>query len=228
MAEGSSGYLPALRFRALTPFFDIAARGIRERNFKPKLIEQARIGDGDDVLDLGCGTGTLAIQVKQSAPGARVTGLDGDPQILEQARSKSERAGLEIDYVEGLSTSLPFADRSFDRVLSTLFFHHLTTEDKRTTLGEIERVLRPGGELHVADIGRPSDPAMALAVLQVRAFDGFERTSANVEGRLPDLSEDAGLADVREHNSLRTVVGSVRLFSAAKPKRRLGRKVGRR
>lgn len=219
MAETS--YLPALRFRALTPLFDLAAVGVRERTFKPRLIEQAAIPEGADVLDLGCGTGTLAIQVKRSVPGAEVTGLDADPQILERSRSKSERAGLEIRFDEGLSTSLPYKDRGFDRVLSTLFFHHLRTEDKEATLGEIARVLRPGGELHVADIGKPSDPLMALAVTGLRVFDGFDATRANVEGRLPELFERAGLEDAAERGSLRTVVGNVALYSAKKPKRRL-------
>ncbi len=222
MAEAS--YLPALRFRALTPFFDLAARAVRERNFKPRLIEQAAIPDGADVLDLGCGTGTLAIELKRFVPGAEVTGLDADPQILEQARKKAERAGLEISFDEGLSTALPYKDRSFDRVLSTLFFHHLPTEDKRDTLREVARVLRPGGELHVADIGKPRDPLMALAVTPLRVFDGFEPTRANVEGRLPELFEEAGLRDAAEHRSLRTVVGNVTLYGAAKPKRGLGRR----
>jgi ubiquinone/menaquinone biosynthesis C-methylase UbiE len=166
------------------------------------------------VLDLGCGTGTLAIMVKRAQPEARVAGLDGDPEMLEQARAKSAAAGVEIEYEEGLSTALPFDDGSFERVLSTLFFHHLAGDDKRRTLSEVHRVLAPGGELHVADWGRPSDPLMSVLSWQVRLLDGIERTRENFEGRLPGLFADAGLSAATERDRLRTAIGTLALYSA--------------
>ncbi len=150
----------------------------------------------------------------QAEPGLNVVGLDGDEEILERARAKAIAAGAAIDFQEGLSTRLPFGPASFDRVLSTLFFHHLTTADKRVTLTEVTRVLRPGGELHVADWGRPQDPLMAGLFAGVRALDGFERTRANVQGRLPALFEDAGLVEARRHDRMRTAFGTVELYTA--------------
>ena len=159
-------YLPALRFPALTRLYDpVVGLTTRERRFKELLVDQAAPSPGQRILDLGCGTGTLAIQVKQREPQAEVVGLDADPEMLAQARAKAERADIELSFAEGMSDELPFEDASFDRVLSTLFFHHLDPEPKRRTAREIARVLRKGGELHVADWGEPADPVMAAAFI---------------------------------------------------------------
>ena len=210
-------YLPALRFPALTRFFDPLVRyGVREGRFKQRLLEQAAVERGQRILDLGCGTGTLAIMVKAAQPQAEVVGLDADPEILALARSKAEAAGAEVRFDEGLSTELPYEDESFDRVLSTLFFHHLTGLDKRRTAGEMARVLLPGGELHVADWGRPTDPLMWIAFAGVRLFDGLERTRDNAAGTLPRIFEQGGLEQAAETSRLRTVFGTLALFLARK------------
>lgn len=211
------GYLSALRFPALNRAFDPVVRlTMRESRFKPELIEQARIESGHRVLDVGCGTGTLAIMVKQSVSGAEVVGLDGDPDILRQGRAKAERAGVEVQLDHAYSTELPYEDASFDRVLSTLFFHHLSTDDKLQTARELLRVLRPGGQLHIADFTRPTDPLMAAAFQLVRTFDGRERTRVNARGELGALLGKAGFEAPAEHNAFRTGFGTIGLLSATK------------
>lgn len=99
-------------------------------------------------------------------------------------------------------------------MLATLFFHHLTLADKRTTTCEISRVLRPGGELHVADWGRPADPLMAALFLQVRALDGFESTADNAAGALPAIFAEARLEGAAETDRLRTIFGTLSLYCA--------------
>jgi ubiquinone/menaquinone biosynthesis C-methylase UbiE len=213
---GESGYLPALRFRSLTRVYDPAIRWTtREDTFKRRLLEQAALSDGHRVLDIGSGTGTLAIMAKQRVPGADVVGLDGDPEMVARASAKAERAGVEAAFDEGLSTELPYADETFDRVLSTLFFHHLTTGDKRRTIEEVTRVLKPGGELHVADWGRPSDPLMAVLSTPL-LLDGWQRLRANLAGRLPELFESHGLSEARQRGSVRTAFGTLALCSAVR------------
>jgi ubiquinone/menaquinone biosynthesis C-methylase UbiE len=219
MPTESTGYLPALRFRFLTRFYDpLIQLGTREAHFKKELIDQAEIEPGHRVLDLGCGTGTLAIQVKQQEPHAELLGLDADPGMLDQARVKAERAGVELDLTEGFSNELPYEDRSFDRVLSTLFFHHLDPAPKRETAREIARVLKPGGELHVADLGPPSDPVMWAAFHGLRLFDGFSNTEDNYRGKLPAIFEEAGLRPARVTDRMRTVAGSLTFYRAERPR----------
>jgi SAM-dependent methyltransferase len=211
------GYLPALRFHFLTRLYDPAIRlTTREARFKGMLIEQAELRPGQRVLDLGCGTGTLAIEAKRRQPDAEVAGLDADPEMLAQAERKAETAGVELDLTEGLSTELPYDEASFDRVLSTLFFHHLEPEPKRRTAREIARVLRPGGELHVADWGPPSDPVMSLAFLGIRALDGFSNTEDNQRGALPAIFAAAGMSPALETDRLRTPFGTLALYRATR------------
>jgi ubiquinone/menaquinone biosynthesis C-methylase UbiE len=179
---------------------------------------RAGIADGDDVLDIGCGTGTLAVAAARASSGVNVTGLDADASILTRARKRASDAGLEIRFDEGRSNALPYADASFDVVLSTLFFHHLSDEAKRETAEEIVRVLRPGGRLVVGDLGRPQDPLMRVAVrLTVQVLDGVSTTSLNVRGGLPQVLAGAGLRTVAVRDRVRTPTGTYEIVTAAAP-----------
>lgn len=210
----SERYVQALGRDALTALYDpLIRRTTRERAFKERLLDQAALAPGQRVLDLGCGTGTLTVWAKQREPGIEIAGIDGDPAVLRRASGKAAEAGLQIDFREALADDLPFEDESFDRVLTSLVFHHLPRDVKERSAGEIARVLRPGGELHLADWG-PGDPLMRAAFFTTQLLDGFERTKDNVKGRLPGIFEAAGLRDVRERDRLRTISGSMVLLSA--------------
>lgn len=213
MSDGD--FVPALRVPVLTRFYDpVVAVTTREAAFKRQLIEQASPEAGDKILDLGCGTGTLALLIKQTEPEAELFGLDADPEMLARARAKAEESGLAIQFTEGLSNKLPYEDASFDQVVSTLFFHHLKLDVKEQTAAEISRVLRPGGELHVADWGRPSDPLMHGLSTSIRLLDGFEPTRDNLSGALPSIFEQAGLANAEQTGQLRTIFGTMAFYRA--------------
>jgi SAM-dependent methyltransferase len=214
MAHSSDRFVPALGADWLTPLYDTVARLTGERAFKTRLVEAARIAAGQDVLDLGCGTGTLALMVKQACPGARVVGLDIDPRILAIARRKIARAGVAVDICEGSATAPPFPPASFDRVLTTLMLHHLTTAQKREALAGVRRVLRAGGELHVADWGRPHNALMRVAALGFQLFDGGEATGANLRGELPGLIAAAGFSTVAESERWMTPFGTLAFIRA--------------
>jgi ubiquinone/menaquinone biosynthesis C-methylase UbiE len=191
-----AGYVPAAGHDWLLPFYDPLQRWIlRERVYKTRLVQQAEIAPGQRVLDLGCGTATLTLLLERLQPGARVHGLDGDPKALRLARRKRAAAGSRIPLVLGLADRLPFADRCFDRVVSSLVFHHLTREEKLRALREVWRVLRPGGSLHVVDLGRP---ASRLGRLLVRAGRRGERLGPHLEGRFPELVGEAGFSGAQE------------------------------
>jgi ubiquinone/menaquinone biosynthesis C-methylase UbiE len=208
-------YIPALSYDWLTPLYDSLIRWtMPESTFKRQLVEQARIKRGHRILDLGCGTATLTILIKRTHPDAKVVGLDGDPRILEIARRKAAKEGLEIKLNEGMSDELPYADNSFDRVLSSLFFHHLTQENKDRTLNEVARILRPGGELHVADFGKPQNALMRVVALPWQVFDGWRTTADNVQGRMPSIFRAAGFQEVCETARYMTLFGTLSLYRA--------------
>lgn len=208
-------FIPALRFGALTGLFDpLTSLSRHTRVFRELVLERAAIREGEDVLDLACGTGTLAVAAARAVSGAHITGVDGDPAILERARAKAQKAAVEVRFDEGLSTELPYPDASFDVALSTLFFHHLSDDAKRRSGEELGRVLRPGGRAVIGDVGRPHGPVMRLAVLPVQLLDGFDVTGGNVAGRLPELLSRGGLGEVRVTDRMRTPLGTLEVLAA--------------
>jgi len=196
----------------------VAAVAVRDRAIKRRVLACAAIARGEDVLDVGCGTGTLAVAAARAAPGVTVTGLDADASILVRARKKAAGAALEIGFDEGRSTALPYADASFDLVVSTLFFHHLPDDAKRQTAAELVRMLRPGGRLVVGDLGQPQDPLMRIAVrVTVQLLDGVTTTALNVRGELPDVLTGAGLRAVTVRDRVRTPTGTYEIMTATRP-----------
>ena len=213
--SASGHYIPALGYRWFTGLYDPIARiATRERTFKRALLDEADLRAREQVLDVGCGTGTLAIMAAQRAPTATISGLDGDVAVLERARLKAHRAGVEIHLDHGSADALPFADGSFDVVLSSLLFHHLTTATKRQALAEAYRVLTPGGRMVLADWGRPHNAALRLAFLSVQLLDGFATTDDNAQGLIPGFIADAGFVDVREARRFATATGALAIWSA--------------
>ena len=210
-------YIPALSFDRLTPFYDTVVRlTTREYTFKKALVEQSQIKTGHRALDLACGTGTLAILLKKAVPEAEIIGVDGDRKILELAKEKVRRAGLEIRFDEGMSFDLPYADASFDRVISSLFFHHLTRENKLKTLSEVFRILKPGGELHIADWGLPANVFMRAASRGVELLDGATTTKDNFNGLLPSFVEQTGFKETAETRHFNCLFGTIRFLKAKK------------
>ena len=215
MPQTPPKYIPALKFSLLTPFYDIVMQlTIRELTFKRRLVEQMGLEKGQKVLDLGCGTATLTILIKKTCPEVEVTGLDGDPKILEIARSKVGEAKLDIALDQGMAFELPYPDGSFDRVVSSLVIHHLSRENKMHTFKEIVRVLKPGGELHIADFGKPQNALMFLISL---VFRHIEETSDNINGLLPEMLRKTGFEHVEENARFMTVFGTLSLYRARKP-----------
>ena len=208
---GEKRYIPALTLRWLTPLYDPLLKWImREETFKHKLITQANIQPGMKVLDLGCGTGTLTLMIKHIQPEADLTGLDGDPQVLDIARTKSR--GVNIQWDEGLASSLPYPDSVFDRVVTSLVIHHLATADKRRAFKEIHRVLKLGGELHLIDFGAPQS---SLTRFMTKFMRRFEETADNFDGLIPRFITEAGFRSVKEEH-FTNIFGPLSMMRAVK------------
>jgi ubiquinone/menaquinone biosynthesis C-methylase UbiE len=118
----------------------------------------ADLHEGDAVLDVGCGTGTLALEAARSVDrSGRVYGIDPSAEQIARARAKAARRRARVEFQTGVIEHLPFPDATFDAVLSTLMMHHIPAPTKRQGLLEIARVLKPGGRLVIADFTRKQD-----------------------------------------------------------------------
>ena len=131
----------------------------RERGFRRRIADLARLHPAETVLDVGYGTGTLAIVASErvGAPG-RVAGIDPSAQMIARARQKAERSGFPVDFQVGVIEHLAFPDESFDVVLSTFMMHHLPPDLKRRGLIEVARVLKPEGRLLILDLKGHTGP----------------------------------------------------------------------
>jgi ubiquinone/menaquinone biosynthesis C-methylase UbiE len=214
MANEPQKYVPSLHYGFLTPLYDVLMPFVGESFFRRELIRCAAIWDGQSVLDVGCGTATQAILLKRQFPACAVAGLDYDFDALALALRKIARASLDVELVQGTAFALPFADGCFDRVVSSLVFHHLTTGHKAQTLREVYRILRPSGEFLLADFGVPRGPIMSFLAAVMRLV---EKTSDNVKGLLPVMMTEAGFADVAVVRELPSPFGTVAFYKGRKP-----------
>lgn len=215
MTAASARYVPAAGRAAFTRLYDPVVRlTMREAQWRPHLCAQvlASVPTGGHVVDVGAGTGTLTTELARRRGDVQIYGVDGDPAILEHARSKP--SGDAIEWRLGLAGDLPFDEASADAVMMSLLLHHLDPPSKRQALAEARRVLRPGGRLHIADWGVPHDPGMRAAFLVLQVIDGFEGTRDHVAGRLGSFVAAAGFSEPRRHRRVRTCWGTLELLEA--------------
>jgi ubiquinone/menaquinone biosynthesis C-methylase UbiE len=213
----STSYIPALRFNFLTRWYDaVVGLTMPEKKFKQALIAQAKVQPPMNVLDFGCGTLTLSLHLRMQNSNVAITAVDVDDRVLKIAHTKNENANAGIAVIKYDGIKLPFPDNSFDRVLSSLVFHHLTREQKTNSLREINRVLKPDGELHIADWGQAANKIMRSLFYLVQLLDGFETTADNVDGKLPAIICFGGFKNITVEQKINTVYGTLELFKVTK------------
>jgi len=163
--------------------------------FRRKQAAMIELKEGESVLDVGCGTGSLSIPAKLAVGDTgRVSGIDIAPKMIRKAKEKAARYGLKIDFQPASVTGLPFADEQFDVVVSSLMFHHLPIPIKKEGLREIHRVMKRNGRFFLADFGAPhviTAPLMFLLLIWLGS------TRYQLLGKLPGLIREAGFRDVR-------------------------------
>lgn len=205
-------FTPAAGHSALTPIYDVALRVLtRERRWRSALLDQVDPRNGDAILDVGCGTGTLAIMLKQRAPGSRVVGIDPDPAVLAIASAKARRAGVEIEWHRGFAQDLGTLGK-FNHVTSTLVFHQVSPEGKSEGLRAMFDALQPGGAVHVADYCRQPDWLMGQLFRIIQAIDGKRNTQANAEGAVETILATLGSSPIRPEKIVRTPTGAISIF----------------
>ena len=213
MSRATPHYLPAAGIDLLLPLYDPLVKLLGVDRPRRRLFDQAGVRPGHRVLDIGCGTGTLAVAIRQWAPAAQVTGLDPDPKALARAQRKAQRAGVALKLDRGFADALPYADASFDRVFSSLMFHHLPYEAKRPALREALRVLAPGGSLHLLDFeeeGHTHNPLSRWLHRQGTMKDNRPAT-------IVAMMREAGFVEARLLGSERPLFGKIAYLAARRP-----------
>jgi ubiquinone/menaquinone biosynthesis C-methylase UbiE len=211
-------YLPAAGVHWALPIYDPYARLLGWDAVRSTLLEQMDLAPGQRVLDIGCATGTLLVVVKQRHPDVFVVGLDPDPKALARAARKALRAGVKVHFNRGFSDQLPYADASFDRVSCTGMFSLLPLAEKETTLGEVRRVLRPGGSFHLFDMARnPLGSSLWLPLLRVWLRQPGQDVRVCTKDQTVALMREAGFADARKTGEHPFWVWPLASYRASRP-----------
>lgn len=195
MPDTPPTYVPAAGRDWALPLYDRLVRLLGMDAKRSLLVEQAALRPGHRALDIGCGTGTLAIAVKRLYSGVEVAGLDPDRKALARARRKAQEAGVEVRFDAGSCDELPYPDARFDRLFSSFMFHHLRPEQQAATLAEARRVLAPGGSFHLVDFVRPEAPDAGRRARWLTSHRHFREST---ESRLAALFRQTGFARVEK------------------------------
>jgi ubiquinone/menaquinone biosynthesis C-methylase UbiE len=210
---GRHDYLPAAGRDAFLPGYDLLARLLGMSRVYDTLIAQANLADGLRVLEIGCGTGNVTVRAKRAHAGAELIGSDPDPLALARAQRKA-RGMTGIRFERAYAQQLPFADGEFDRVLSSMMLHHLAGDVKAAATAEIHRVLRPGGELHVVDVGGHMTVHDGLAA---RRMMRSPHVAGNLGDSIPGLLRTAGFDCAEVAAQRRRIIGRVTFYRATRP-----------
>lgn len=184
-------FLPAAGHDLFLPLYDPVMRLLGGDRTRRELIDQANLKAGQRVLDIGCGTGTFVVLLKQQHESVQVVGLDPDPKALRRARDKGRRAAVSVQFDQGFADEMSYEGGSFDRVFSSLMFHHLEGETREQTLKEVVRVLKPGGSFHLVDF--TGDEHKSPGFLD-RLIHSHHQVKDNTEEGLLQLMRRAGFA----------------------------------
>lgn len=188
-------HTPPLGHAALTPLYDIViAFMTREAHWRERLIKKLALQSGDVVLDVGSGTGSLAVAIHNAQPKAVYIGIDPDADAIARARRKNEKVESSAQFLCGFLNQDAIAGHAKpNKVVSSLVLHQVPLVEKKRILKEIYEAAQPGGLICIADYGEQRSRRMRFAFRwTVQQLDGLEDTQPNADGVLLPLMRRSG------------------------------------
>ncbi|RFZ55750.1 SAM-dependent methyltransferase [Mycobacterium liflandii] len=218
MLEDMSSFTPAAGRFAPTFIYDPLITLTRERLWRTIAVAHLAPRRGDVIVDVGCGTGSLAVLIGRIQPQARVIGVDPDAAVLAIAARKADAVGVQVDWRTAMGDDLGavVSAESADAMVSSLVLHQCPMPTKQAIIAAMFAALRPGGRLVIADYGWQRTWLMRTAFRIVQLADGKTDTQPNADAILPDLLSEANFQDMREADVVSTISGSISIYVASK------------
>ncbi len=210
-------YTPALGWKLLTPLYDGVIRQLtRERLWRGLMVREVAPAPADRILDIGCGTGSLLLELWRAEERASYVGIDPDEDVLARAKAEAAAVGARLDLRHGFASHemLP-DDWRPTKIVSSLVLHQVPLAEKRRIIEVAHALLTPGGTFYLTDYGKQDEAAMRFAFRNtVQRVDGIVDTQPNADGVLPELLVGVGFEDVAAYARVKTMTGAVSLYSA--------------
>ncbi len=212
-------HTPPLGHKALTPLYDIVIAALtREGTWRRKFVRVIAPKLSDRIIDIGSGTGSLAMALNETLPRITYVGVDPDEEAVRRARKKTARLGSHIRFEIGyFSADTSYFGEPPNKIVSSLVLHQVPVDEKERIIRDIYRTLPAGGKVCIADYGFQKPGLMRLLFrITVQALDGVEDTQPNAEGVIPEILEQSGFSHVSEAFRIPTLTGTISIYSGEK------------
>lgn len=217
--NSKNDFIPALGYDQFTALYDkVINWTMPEKKFRTKLIAHLAPKPKEEILEFGFGTAQNLIYALNMETKAIYHGLDIDPKVKIIAETKLQKKHflekVQLDLYAG--KTFPYSENSFDKIFSCLVFHQLKTAEKKAALKEIYRVLKPKGQVLICDWGKPANAFCSIGFYLVQILDGFETTTDNRKGLLPNFLEEIGFSNLEQTDYVNTKIGTLRYITGIK------------
>ena len=211
-------HTPPLGHRALTPLYDLAIAAMtRETTWRAALVKAIAPSPGDRVLDIGSGTGSLAVALLTACPQIRYVGVDPDADAVRQARKKIVGLEGDIRFHEGFfSADEKYFSEPPNKIVSSLVLHQVPLAEKRRIIAQAKKSLAPSGSVFIADYGLQRGVPRFLFRSTVQALDGIANTQPNADGVLGSLLTETRFDEIDANTHIQSMTGTITVFVAKK------------
>ncbi len=218
MTAETRTHTPPLGHMVLTPLYDFAIAALtRESVWRRAFVLAIAPKAGEKIIDIGSGTGSLAVAIYNASPRTTYIGVDPDKDAIKRATARVKCVGAAASFELGyFSSEADYVKPAPDKIINSLVLHQVPLAEKQRIIEAIYKSIKPGGSVHIADYGLQKGLMRFLFRITVQALDGVKDTQPNADGIVPELLSNAGFSDVEEAQRIPTVTGTISLYRACK------------